>query len=90
MLSRLTLHAANYLSFDILSDVTFSVKRHLIETPEYWWITYCIESMMHRIGVVSVSISPLPRYHAPGDPDRRLRATLTPIFRWFLGRDGGE
>jgi cytochrome P450 len=46
--------AANYLSFDIMTDVTFSVKRHLIENPEYRWITSCIETMMDRIGVLSM------------------------------------
>ncbi|EXJ68907.1 uncharacterized protein A1O5_07839 [Cladophialophora psammophila CBS 110553] len=45
---------ANYLSFDIMTDVIFSVKRHLIENPDYRWITSCIESMMNRIGVVSM------------------------------------
>jgi hypothetical protein len=46
--------AANYFSFDIMTDVTFSVKRHLIENPEYRWITSCIETMMDRIGILSM------------------------------------
>ncbi len=50
----LTFRIANYLSFDIMSDVTFSVTRHLIEKPEYRWITSCIETMMDRIGVLSM------------------------------------
>ncbi|KIY00707.1 uncharacterized protein Z520_03372 [Fonsecaea multimorphosa CBS 102226] len=44
----------NYLSFDIMTDVIFSVKRHLIENSHYRWITTCIERMMHRIGVLSM------------------------------------
>jgi hypothetical protein len=43
----------NYLSFDIMTDVVFSVKRHLVENPEYRWITSCIENTMHRVGVIS-------------------------------------
>ncbi|OAP60083.1 hypothetical protein AYL99_05085 [Fonsecaea erecta] len=45
---------ANYLSFDIMTDVIFSVKRHLIENPDHRWITTCIERMMHRVGVISM------------------------------------
>src|ERR1700744_5157119 len=37
-----------------MTDVTFSVKRHLLEKPDYRWITGCIEKTMDRIGVVSM------------------------------------
>ena len=37
-----------------MTDVTFSVSRHLIEKPDYRWITSCIETMMDRIGVLSM------------------------------------
>jgi hypothetical protein len=85
------LFAASYLSFDIMADVTFSVKRHLIEKPEYRWITECIEKMMNRIGVISVSLDPYPQSHSCifQRNSMILRAILTwnpqmiPWTRWW-------
>lgn len=47
-----------------MTDVTFSVKRHLIENPSYRWITTCIEKMMNRVGVISMV--PWTRYGYTG------------------------
>jgi hypothetical protein len=47
------LRSANYLSFDIMTDVIFSKRMHLLTRPDYRYIYVAMERLMDGVGVLS-------------------------------------